>query len=51
MKHSTEERAVFDSGLHCTRYGCRKCIARGKWYRRKAWRSGKRPSHHRNGRK
>lgn len=24
---------------------CRKCFARGRWYRRKAWRSRKNPDH------
>ena len=26
---------------HCTEYGCRKCIARARWSRRKKWQSRK----------
>ncbi|HXL91801.1 MAG TPA: hypothetical protein VN969_22880 [Streptosporangiaceae bacterium] len=30
---------------------CRKCSARGRWQRRKAWRGGKTPSFYRDGKK
>jgi hypothetical protein len=29
---------------HCTESGCRKCIARSHWLRRRAWRTQKSPS-------
>lgn len=51
MNRLTDEPATYIVVRHCTDYGCRKCIARAKWYRRKAWRSGKRPNHRKNGRK
>jgi len=30
---------------------CRKCSARSRWYRRKAWRSSKTPASYLNGKK
>jgi hypothetical protein len=30
---------------------CRKCSARSRWYRRKAWRSSKTPDSYRTGKK
>jgi ribosomal protein L40E len=30
---------------------CRKCSARSRWYRRKAWRSSKTPADYLNGKK
>lgn len=51
MSHPSEERLIFESARHCTKYGCRKCIARAKWNRRKAWRASKHPNRPRNGRK
>jgi hypothetical protein len=38
-------------GRHCTNPECRKCRARAHWYRRKAWRSGKKPVRIKNRRK
>jgi hypothetical protein len=34
----------------CTGYRCRKCVARVRWYRRKAPRSGKNPTRRHTGR-
>jgi hypothetical protein len=36
---------------HCTDPQCRKCRARGRWNRRKAWRGCKSPDRRRAGRK
>jgi hypothetical protein len=36
---------------HCTDITCRKCRARGRWMRRKAWRSRKNPNRRNHGRK
>lgn len=36
---------------HCTEPGCRKCAARGRWMRRKGWRSRKDPARRKSGRK
>jgi hypothetical protein len=36
---------------HCTKNGCRKCIARSHWLRRKAWRTHKSPVRRSHGRK
>jgi hypothetical protein len=36
---------------HCTEYGCRKCIARARWSRRKKWQSRKNPNRRATGRK
>jgi hypothetical protein len=36
---------------HCTDPYCGKCIARARWYRRKARRSGKSPARKNTGRK
>ncbi len=36
--------AVVVSARHCTELGCRKCRARSRWLRRKAWRSRKSPN-------
>jgi hypothetical protein len=36
---------------HCTQPGCRKCIARSHWLKRKAWRTRKSPARLRMGRK
>lgn len=46
-----EELTFPVTGRHCTNYQCRKCIARAKWYRRKAWRSGKNQHRRKSGRK
>ena len=29
---------------HCHQVGCKKCAARGRWLRRRAWRSRKSPN-------
>jgi hypothetical protein len=36
---------------HCTQYGCRKCIARSRWFRRKKWRTRKIVNRRNTGRK
>jgi hypothetical protein len=36
---------------HCTEYGCRKCIARARWNRRKKRHTRKRAARHTHGRK
>jgi hypothetical protein len=36
---------------HCTDPQCDKCRARGRWNRRKAWRTHKNPVHRKHGRK
>jgi hypothetical protein len=36
---------------HCTESGCRKCIARWHWLRRKAWRTHKSTVRRSHGRK
>ena len=51
MNRPTEELAVSVTNRHCTAFECRKCLARAKWYRRKAWRSSKRPNRRNYGRK
>lgn len=51
MNRPNNEIAISVTGRHCTNYQCRKCIARAKWYRRKAWRSSKNPNRRKFGRK
>jgi hypothetical protein len=48
MSHQIKARVIRP---HCTQPGCRKCIARGHWIKRKAWRSRKNPARPNNGRK
>jgi hypothetical protein len=48
---SSENPAQANATRHCTDYRCRKCAARGRWNRRKAWRSGKNPTRRNSGRK
>ena len=43
--------AITRAGRHCTEHGCRKCIARARWRRRKQWRTRKKPTHRKTGRK
>jgi hypothetical protein len=43
MSRITEVIAAAYAVRHCTEYGCRKCIARARWGRRKKWQSRKSP--------
>ena len=36
--------AVVVSARHCDEPGCKKCSARGRWMRRRAWRTRKSPN-------
>ena len=47
MSRPIEARVIH----HCAERGCRKCIARAHWLKRKAWRSRKSPNRPFNGRK
>jgi len=51
MSRVTEAIAAMYLARHCTEYGCRKCIARAHWNRRKGWRSRKSPIRRNTGRK
>ena len=51
MNMASEILAIKRARRHCTESGCRKCRARGRWYRRKAWRSRKSPIRRATGRK
>ena len=51
MSRATDLLAAGNAVRHCAAPECRKCLARGRWYRRKAWRSGKRPARRNNRRK
>jgi hypothetical protein len=42
---------VVVSARHCHQVGCKKCQARGRWMRRRAWRSRKSPNRVVRGRK
>jgi hypothetical protein len=35
---------VIPAARHCTEPGCRKCRARSRWLRRRAWRARKSPN-------
>ncbi len=41
MSRAAEIIAVTYVVRHCNEYGCRKCIARARWNRRKRWQSRK----------
>ena len=47
----TNFSAVATSARHCTESGCKKCRARFRWMRRKAWRSRKSVNRRMRGRK
>ncbi len=51
MSRVTEVIAATYVARHCTEFGCRKCIARARWSRRKRWQSQKRPIRRATGRK
>jgi hypothetical protein len=45
MSRMTDLSAVVVvSARHCDEHGCEKCRARGRWMRRRAWRSRKSPN-------
>jgi hypothetical protein len=48
---ASEINDVIPARRHCTESGCRKCIARARWNRRKGWRSRKTLARRRTGRK
>ena len=43
MSRITDLSAVVISARHCNEIDCKKCRARARWIRRKAWRSRKSP--------
>jgi hypothetical protein len=43
MSRANEIIAIVYTGRHCTVQGCRKCIARARWNRRKKRQSRKSP--------
>jgi hypothetical protein len=47
----TEERCACGARRNQPRKRCRKCSARGRWYRRKAWRGRKASARYSNGKK
>jgi hypothetical protein len=51
MTRVSEIIAVTFAVRHCTEDGCRKCIARARWSRRKKWQSRKSPIRRATGRK
>jgi hypothetical protein len=51
MSEITAATSVVYSGRHCHDIDCRKCRARSRWNRRKAWRSRKSPDRRSHGRK
>ncbi len=51
MNRITEVIAATSLTRHCTEYGCRKCIARAQWNRRKKWQARKSPIRSNTGRK
>jgi hypothetical protein len=51
MTRTSEILAIALAGRRCTEPGCRKCAARGRWNRRKGWRTRKSPDRRRTGRK
>jgi hypothetical protein len=51
MSRNSEITAATYITRHCTEYGCRKCIARARWSRRKKWQSRKSPIRSKTGRK
>ena len=51
MSRASEIMAITVAVRHCNEYGCRKCIARARWGRRKKWRTRKSPNRRATGRK
>jgi hypothetical protein len=51
MSRASEITAVTYAVRHCNEYGCRKCIARARWSRRKKWQSRKNQVRRTTGRK
>jgi hypothetical protein len=51
MTRISDLSAVANSARHCTESGCKKCRARFRWTRRKAWRSRKSVNRRMRGRK
>jgi hypothetical protein len=51
MSRASEAIAATYIARHCTESGCRKCISRARWSRRKKWQSRKSPIHSNAGRK
>jgi hypothetical protein len=51
MSRAGEIMAIAVAVRHCNEYGCRKCIARARWGRRKRWQSRKSPNRRSTGRK
>jgi hypothetical protein len=47
----TEHRCPCGARRNESAKRCRKCSARSRWYRRKAWRTSKTSIHHRTGKK
>jgi hypothetical protein len=47
----TEHRCACGAWRNKSSKLCRKCSARGRWHRRKAWRSSKTPVRNRTGKK
>lgn len=51
MSRVNEIIAIADTARHCTVHGCRKCIARARWNRRKKRQPRKSPIRRTAGRK
>lgn len=51
MSRATDIASAVYSGRHCRQINCRKCRARSRWNRRRAWRSRKNPDRRSHGRK
>ncbi len=51
MSRTTDLNAVVVTARHCHELDCKKCRARSRWVRRKAWRSCKSPNRRIRGRK
>ena len=51
MSRITDLSAVIVSARHCHEFNCKKCRARGRWMRRKSWRSRKSANRRMRGRK
>jgi hypothetical protein len=51
MSKITDLSAAIASARHCNEFNCKKCRARGRWMRRKSWRSRKSANRRMRGRK
>jgi len=51
MSRISDIMAITVVTRHCNEFGCRKCIARARWGRRKKWMSRKNPNRRSTGRK